>query len=249
MTITNEEDSAVKKYWKLSAIIAVSIIASWLLFVFMKKPLFDVGRFDKDIINFYLNYELSTILISAVFLVLLYLLADKIHLSYLSPLRIDGAVKPVPAIGLNPKDGEGWKTIGLTIGAIITLVTGIVVYFQTVPGNGLRIRLFPEIPMIILLALMNSFTEEVIFRLSFTTIVANENMHPGTAEFLSALSFGAVHYFGIAPRGIAGAAMAAFIGWFLAKSINETKGFFWAWSIHFAQDVVIMFFLFMSSGM
>ena len=135
----------------------------------------------------------------------------------------------------------------MSIGLIITIVTGIVVYFQVVPQNGLTFRFFPEVPLILLFALMNSFTEEVIFRLSYTTIVANENGNPRISEFLSAAVFGGVHYFGIAPSGIAGALMAAFIGWFLAKSINETKGFFWAWVIHFAQDVVILFFLFMSN--
>ena len=51
-------------------------------------------------------------------------------------------------------------------------------------------------------------------------------MNPKVSEIISALVFGGVHYFGIAPSGVAGAIMAAFIGWFLAKSINETKGFF-----------------------
>lgn len=129
-------------------------------------------------------------------------------------------------VGIKPKEGEGWKTIGLTIGSIITVVTGIVVYFQVISGNGITFRLLPEIPLILLFALMNSFTEEAIFRLFYTTIIENENMNARVSEFLSAVVFGGVHYFGISPSGIAGAVMAAFIGWFLAKSINETKGFF-----------------------
>lgn len=224
-----------------------SFIATWLLFVFMKAPLFDIAIFHKDILNFYTGYELSTIIVSAVLLLVLYLLADQLRLSYLTLKKIDGVVRPVPLVGINPKEGEGWKTIGLTIGSIITVVTGIVVYFQTVSGNGLTFRLFPEVPLVLLFALMNSFTEEVIFRLSYTTIVANENMNARVSEFLSAAVFGGVHYFGIAPSGIIGAVMAAFIGWFLAKSINETKGFFWAWVIHFTQDVIILFFLFMKN--
>lgn len=235
------------KHWRVGLVVILSLIATWLLFVFMDNPLFDFAIFDKDILNFYMGYEFSTIIISVVFLFLLYLMADKVRLSYLNLKNIDGVVNPVPLFGLNPKEGEGWKTIGLTIGSIITLVTGLVVYFQNVSGSGLTFRFFPEFPLIILFALMNSFTEEVIFRLSYTTIIANENLSPKISEFLSALVFGVVHYFGIAPSGIAGAIMAAFIGWFLAKSINETKGFFWAWAIHFAQDVVILFFLFMKN--
>ncbi len=233
------------KNWRIGIVVVFSLIATWLLFVFMKAPLFGIAIFDKDILNFYMGYELSTIIVSSVFLLVLYLFADKLRLRYLNLKKIDGVVRPAPLVGIKPKDGEGWKTIGLTIGSIITVVTGIVVYFQTVSENGLTFRLFPEIPLILLFALMNSFTEEVIFRLSYTTIVANEKRNPRISEFLSAAVFGGVHYFGIAPSGIAGAVMAAFIGWFLAKSINETKGFFWAWVIHFAQDVIILFFLFM----
>lgn len=235
------------KHWRIGAVAVCSLIATSLIFVFMKAPLFHITLFDKKFLNFYASYELSTIIISIVFLLVLYLLADKLRLSYFNVKKIDGIVRPVPLIGLNPKEGEGWKKIGLTIGSIITIVTGIVVYFQTVSGGGLTFRLFPEVPLILLFALMNSFTEEVIFRLSYTTIIANEKMSPRVSEFISAAVFGGVHYFGIAPSGIAGALMAAFIGWFLAKSINETKGFFWAWTIHFAQDVVIIFFLFMKN--
>lgn len=235
------------KYIKIATTVLFSLIASWLLFVFMESPLFKISAFDKDILNFYASYEFSTILISTAFLLILYVLADKIHLRYLKLNRIDGVVVPVPIVGLNPKEGEGWKTVGLTIGSIITVVTGIVVYFQIVPTGRLSFRFFPEVPLIIVFALMNSFTEEIIFRLSYTTIVANEEMNPRISEFLSAAIFGGVHYYGIAPSGLIGALMAAFIGWFLAKSINETKGFFWAWSIHFAQDVVILLFLFMKN--
>lgn len=235
------------KYWRIVVVTVFSLIATWLLFVFMKNPLFEITIFDKDIMNFYMGYEFSTIIVSTILLLILYLLADKLRLSYFNLNKTDGIVRPEPMIGLKPKEGEGWKIIGLTIGSIITVVTGIVVYFQVVSTSGLTFRLFPEVPLLLLFALMNSFTEEIIFRLSYTTIIANENMSPRVSEFLSAIIFGGVHYFGIAPSGIAGALMAAFIGWFLAKSINETKGFFWAWVIHFAQDVVIIFFLFMKN--
>ena len=49
-----------------------------------------------------------------------------------------------------------------------------------------------------------------------------------------------MHYFGIAPKSLPGMLMAACIGFFLTKFILETRGFFWAWLVHFAQDVVII---------
>lgn len=233
------------KYSKVVLVVFLSLAASWFLFFFMERPLFGFTPFDKEILNFYLNYQFSTLFLSVGFLGILYVIASPLRLQFLNIRRVDGPVAPAPWMGLRPKEGEGWKTIGLTIGSIITVVTAVVVYFQVVSSQGLRFRLLPEVPLVFLFALMNSFTEEVIFRLSYVTVVANENLSPRVSEILSALVFGGVHYFGIAPSGIPGALMAGFIGWFLAKSIQETKGFFWAWGIHFAQDVVILLFLFM----
>jgi hypothetical protein len=33
--------------------------------------------------------------------------------------------------------------------------------------------------------------------------------------------------------------MAGFLGWLLARSVVDTQGMFWAWFLHFLQDVVI----------
>lgn len=100
--------SKMMKYWRIGAVIVFSLIAAWLLFVFIKAPLFDVTIFDKDILNFYTGYELSTIIVSAVFLLVLYMFADKLRLSYLTLKKIDGVVRPVPLIGIKPKENEGY---------------------------------------------------------------------------------------------------------------------------------------------
>jgi membrane protease YdiL (CAAX protease family) len=56
---------------------------------------------------------------------------------------------------------------------------------------------------------------------------------------MSALIFGVIHYFGM-PGKIPGMLMAGFMGWLLTFAIIQTSGIFWAWSIHFAQDVIIL---------
>lgn len=58
------------------------------------------------------------------------------------------------------------------------------------------------------------------------------------APWASALIFGSVHWFGI-PGGPVGAVMAGFLGWLLARSIQDTRGIGWAWIVHFCQDVLI----------
>jgi membrane protease YdiL (CAAX protease family) len=62
---------------------------------------------------------------------------------------------------------------------------------------------------------------------------------PTTIFLISALIFGLAHINGM-PSGIVGIALAGILGFILAKSIFETQGFFWAWLIHFLQDVVII---------
>jgi hypothetical protein len=96
----------------------------------------------------------------------------------------------------------------------------------------------------LVLAAMNAFTEEAITRLSVVTafdgILQRQKIY-----ILSAVIFGIPHFFGV-PGGIFGSLMAGFLGWLLAKSIAETEGVFWAWFIHFLQDVIIFSGLFIA---
>jgi len=47
--------------------------------------------------------------------------------------------------------------------------------------------------------------------------------------------FGLSARYGV-PSGLLGVFLSSFLGWFLGKSMIETKGFFWAWLIHFLPD-------------
>lgn len=68
---------------------------------------------------------------------------------------------------------------------------------------------------------------------------------PRQALLLTSVFFGLAHYYGV-PYGILGVVMSTFLGWILGKAMLETRGFFWAWFIHFCQNVAI--FSFMASG-
>ncbi len=246
------------QYLRLTIGVLSTLMAAGALLWFMKRPIFSFAPFSKDILNFYLNYELSTILVALALLVILYFLADRVRLSYLTLRNIKGVMHPSRLIGVTKPDR--WEKSGWSIGLIITVVTGVVLYFQT-RDLGYDFKLWPNLLMAIPLALANSFTEEVIFRLSFVTLGVNAGADVGVGGggevsglnpaalhkatlFMGSVVFGAIHYWGAAPRGIFGSLLAAWIGYFLTKSMLETKGFFWAWLIHFAQDVVIMIFLF-----
>ena len=57
-----------------------------------------------------------------------------------------------------------------------------------------------------------------------------------------AVFFGIWHFYGV-PYGVIGVVLATFLGWLLARSMQETRGLFWAWFVHFWQDVWIFMFL------
>ena len=99
-------------------------------------------------------------------------------------------------------------------------------------------------PAVLLFAAMNAFNEEMTYR---STMIAGLEKVVGSKHALwnAALFFGIGHYFGV-PYGVVGVLMATFLGWFLGKAMIETRGFFWAWLIHFLQDVLI--FSFMAAG-
>ncbi|MDX9825017.1 MAG: CPBP family intramembrane glutamic endopeptidase [Sphaerochaeta sp.] len=138
---------------------------------------------------------------------------------------------------------ERWEMTGWTIGLIMAAVTGLVLYFQT-SASGYSFKLWPNLIMVLPMAAVNAFTEEVVFRLSYVTSTENAGLSPTWAMALGSLVFGFVHYWGIAPKWTLGAVLVAYIGFFLTKSSLETKGFLFAWAVHAILDVVILTFLF-----
>ena len=95
--------------------------------------------------------------------------------------------------------------------------------------------------MVLILASMNAFFEEVSFRSALLGPL-REAVDQRQAVLLTAAFFGIAHYYGV-PYGLAGVVMAGFLGWFLGKSMTEMKGLFWPWFIHFLQDVIVFSFM------
>jgi hypothetical protein len=94
---------------------------------------------------------------------------------------------------------------------------------------------------VLLAAALNAFNEEVTYKASFLSVLEGP-VGPRQALYMVAAYFGIGHYYGV-PYGIVGVLLASFLGWILAKSMQETRGLFWAWFIHFWQDVWIFSFM------
>jgi len=168
-------------------------------------------------------------------LIVVYLLNSESMVRFLSLGNISAPAGSVPIFGI--KEGETWLSLGISLSFFITLVTAIFVYFQ-LKGSGVGWeQLSPMLGWVLLFSLMNSFSEEAIFRLGLAGSL-HEVISPSGIMLLSAVVFGLAHYGGM-PNGIIGMLMAGVLGWLLMKSVLETHGIFWAWSIHFLQDIVL----------
>ncbi len=209
-----------------------------------KNPIISLQLFDDIHLNAALNYQITSLFLAFSVIALSLLLSGTKYIRYLKVNKIDGPVGVEPWLGITSKNKDTWRKLGANFALIISIVTAIVIYLQVYQGNTFRFILMPNLLMVFVFALSNSFVEESIFRFSFASVIESTGQSRYISQGLSALTFGVVHYFGT-PSGIPGVLMAAFIGWFLSKSIHETKGFFWAWFIHFLQDVIIMFGFYM----
>ncbi|MCX6655342.1 MAG: CPBP family intramembrane metalloprotease [Candidatus Bathyarchaeota archaeon] len=142
------------------------------------------------------------------------------------------------------KKPEPWTHVGLIFTVIFSTGTVAFVLLSARPSLDVLIRVLPLVPVAIVIAGINSFNEEFTLRAAplseLVSAVGKEQ-----ALLMTTVFFGLGHFYGIPPNLI-GVALAGFLGWFLGKSILETRGFFWAWFIHFVQDIFVFTFLAMA---
>ena len=230
-----------KTYTLKSIVLLAVIIAFTISLVFVSHWVNGIVIFEglSTKINKQILYQSITLLGTMVFLFALWLTKKNTFKAYFRKGNLSADILPEPFMGIQPKANENWIHLGRNFSIIISGVTTIVIYFQLIGGNGISIGTMVSIlPFSIVFALSNSFVEESITRLG-VVVVLKDAVKDRTIPFVSALLFGSVHYWGN-PGGILGVLVAVFLGWFLTKSIIETKGIFWAWWIHFLQDVIII---------
>ena len=239
----HENQSKLSIYRNVAVILLV--IASSILLLYVKKnasELIEIHFLNNPVLDHELKYQLITFGLTLFILFITFLFNRSNFKTFFSLGKINAEIVPVKYLGINPKGKENWLHLGTNFAIVISIVTAVVIYFQVIHGQDISPAITSFIPWAIFFALINSFVEEMIFRFSLVSVLFQQ-MNTDYILILSGLIFGLVHYFGI-PSGIPGVLMAGFLGWFLAKSIVETKGIFWAWLIHFLQDVIIFTGLF-----
>ena len=194
--------------------------------------------------NVYMLAEQSlNVILTLVMIATLLLLGKRRPDFYLRLGDTTAPVEPVHWLGI--RDGTRWNELGGWLTLSISLGTLAFLVITGHPSLDMVARLLPFLPAIVLAAAVNSFTEEMTYKASFLSVLVGP-VGPRQASYMVAAYFGILHFYGV-PYGYVGVLLAGFLGWLLAKSMLETRGLFWAWFIHFWQDVWI--FSFMAAGL
>ena len=155
---------------------------------------------------------------------------------------IHALVEPSRLIGM--KKAEPWSKIGSIFAVIFTVATFVFLLGSWEAPAGPLPSIFVVLPVAVLIATMNAFNEEFTLRAAPLSVLW-QRIGKEQALLLTTVYFGLGHFYGV-PNGIIGVLLSGFLGWFLGKSMLETRGFFWAWLAHFLPDVVIFTFFLMA---
>lgn len=184
-------------------------------------------------INAQARYQIIRLILSAIFTVAI-LLVFQSSRSYFSFGNIRADAQSVSWLFVG--EGQSWRQVGRDIGIVITGVTFIYI-LSSIRWQWRRLLQAKHIAWILIFAALNALLEELVYRFGIVGplvgVISSEYI-----AVISAAAFGAAHWKGV-PKGLPGILLAGILGFILAKSVLETGGLFWAWFIHFLQDVVI----------
>jgi hypothetical protein len=233
--------------WKLLRVLRpflvlflVLVASQWLVYAridelskypaWLSNPSFNVKMLAEQSLN---------LMVTMVIIVTLLLMRKKPQDFYLAKGDLSAPAEPIRWLGV--RQGDSWNKFGAWLTVILSLGTLAFLVIAGSPPLDIVIQVLPFLPAILLAAALNAFNEEMTYKASFLSVLENP-VGPRQALYMVAVYFGIGHFYGI-PYGVVGVLMATFLGWLLAKSMQETRGLFWAWFIHFWQDVWIFSFL------
>jgi membrane protease YdiL (CAAX protease family) len=201
----------------------------------------DYWRSSFDTASFVGNFG-GSILLKAIgvipIIILLFILYHSRNEFYLCIGDLNKKAEKINWLGIAP-NSISWRKLAIISALLISFGTILLTIitatqFTTVNGIGL---LFKYLPLILLLALGNSFCEGILFRNAILSTLKTA-LPKNQLLLLAGVFFGIGHYYGI-PSGITGVAMSSLLGWYMCRSMYETNGFVSSWIIHFMQDTVI----------
>jgi hypothetical protein len=232
--------SAVRGLRPFFILFLVLVSVEW--FVFTKIDQLPVYQswLNHPSFNVFMPAEQSLrLLVTLLIIAVLFVIKKQAGVFFLVKGDTSAPVEPIKWMGI--KQGERWNTVGRNFALILSLGTLTFLILAGRPPLDIVTRALPFLPAVLLAAALNAFNEEMTYKASFLSML-EDVVGRRHALWLMAAYFGIGHFYGI-PYGVIGVIMAGFLGWFLGKSMLETRGLWWAWFIHFLQDVLIFAFL------
>jgi uncharacterized protein len=228
---------SLRQFFSLFTILAG---AEWLVFTKIDQLPFYHAWLNDPSFNVYMLAEQSLrLLVTLLIIAVLFLLKKRRAAFFL--VKGDPAAPAEPIKWMGVGSGETWNKFGRNLTIFISLGTLTFLVIAGRPPLDIVIKALPFLPAVLIAAALNAFNEEMTYKASFLSVL-EVPVGKNQSLLLMAAYFGIGHYYGV-PYGVIGVLMAGFLGWILGKSMLETRGFFWAWFIHFWQDVLIFSFL------
>ncbi|NMB90469.1 MAG: CPBP family intramembrane metalloprotease [Chloroflexi bacterium] len=198
-----------------------------------------VGGSNGVFLHNMLPEQANKLAVSLALLAVLLILGFRPAQMFLMRGHLRAPITPVRWLGF-PK-ADPWTSFGGQYSVYLALGVAAALWLTGGTTPAAMGAALPVLPAILFLAALNALNEEMVYRVSILATLegAIGRRH---AWWASAVFFGVAHFYGV-PGGWSGILLATFMGWILAKAMLETRGFFWAWWIHFLQDVVIFFFI------
>jgi membrane protease YdiL (CAAX protease family) len=203
------------------------------------------ASFTASFTRSYLGFHTLDVAVALVVIAVLWLIKRRRSEFFLVKGDTSAPIEPVRWLGIGK--GESWRVFGW----IFTVCAGIGVSIPILLGvkitsEGLQ-RLLPLIPVVLLLAAVNAFAEEIYYRASMLSTL-KDLLGNNQTLLLSVVFFGMAHYLYGSPAGIPGFLLTGFLAFLLGKSMLETKGLLWPWFMHLVPDVVVFASYVLASG-
>jgi len=231
---------AVRSLRPFFILFMVLVAVEWFVFTKIDQLAFYQSWLNNPSFNVSMLADQSLrLMVTLVIIAALFVLKKTRSAFFLVKGDTNALTESVKWMGIKP--GERWKQVGRNFSVILSLGTLTFLILAGRPPLDIALRALPFLPAILLAAMLNAFNEEMTYKASFLSVL-EDVVGRQHALWLMAAYFGIGHFYGI-PYGVIGVLMAGFLGWFLGKSMLETRGLGWAWFIHFWQDVLIFAFL------
>ena len=232
---------ALRPVWKLAAILLAVTLAGMVMDWAGTSQAWTglVGWISPQPVQALFSVQFIKLGVSAMVLLVLAVLGFRRREAYLTGGELNALAGPEPWLGF-PRP-EPWVSFGSKWVLFLGIGMIVILWVMGHPNPAALAGAWPFIPVVLILAALNAFNEELIYRSSMLApLVGPLGVRP--AHLLTAALFGIGHYYGV-PYGIGGVALAMVMGWFLGKAMLETKGFFWPWLLHVVADVCIFYFI------